>query len=61
MTRFSFYDHDATQSECAHRLIEASGKNSSGAPTVLCMRDIFRTLHVRVRDPFEGHRFSVNI
>ena len=20
MTRFSFYDHDATQSECAHRL-----------------------------------------
>ena len=21
MTRFSFYDHDATQSECAHRLV----------------------------------------
>ena len=28
---------------------------------VLSLRDIFRTLHVRVRDPFEGHRFSVNI
>ena len=28
---------------------------------MLYMRDIFRTLHVRVRDPFEGHRFSVNI
>ena len=25
------------------------------------IRDIFQTLHVRVRDPFEGHRFSVNI
>ena len=32
-----------------------------GAPTVLYMRDIFRTLHVRVRNLFEGHRFSVNI
>ena len=21
MTRFSFYDHDATQAECAHRLL----------------------------------------
>ena len=41
--------------------IEASGKNSPGALTVLCMRDIFRMLHVRVHDPFEGHRFSVNI
>ena len=28
---------------------------------MLYMRDIFRTLHVRVRDPFEGHRFRVNI
>ena len=28
---------------------------------VLYMRDIFRTLHVRVRDPFEGLRFSGNI
>ena len=26
MTRFSFYDHDATQAECAHRL------NSAHAP-----------------------------
>ena len=30
-------------------------------PTALYMRDIFRTLHVGVRDPFEGYRFSVNI
>ena len=28
---------------------------------MLYMRDIFRTLQVRVRDPFEGHGFSVNI
>ena len=41
--------------------IEASGKNSPGAPTVLYMRDIFRTLYIRVCDRFEGNRFSVNI
>ena len=40
---------------------EEPHNGAPGAPTVLYMRDIFRTLHVRVSDPFEGHRVSVNI
>ena len=37
MTRFSFYDHDATQSECAHRLSATSSWNVGGPFTFLCV------------------------
>ena len=35
MTRFSFYDHDATQSECAHRLAWAQSVNKRAGPRFL--------------------------
>ena len=43
MTRFSFYDHDATQSECAHRLAWTQSVDKRAGPRFLSVDRILMT------------------